>query len=194
MPPSISHDLFRPLPTRRLGLRALSEADADFILAHFSDPEVCLYLKDAEPLGDRQQALGLIAHFADPDRVRACRWGICLAETGQIIGTLGFLHWDAHNRSAEIGFDLAHHWWGRGLMSEALTAVIDAAHSGLGLNRIWAVVHTGNQRSLKTLHRLGFVTEGVARELFRFRDAYHDHYCLSLLPRDWRGAADQERS
>lgn len=194
MSPSLAQDLFRPLTTRRLRLRALAETDADFILAHFSDPEVCLYLKDAEPFAERAQALGLIAFFADPDRVRACRWGICLKESGQIIGTLGFLHWDAHNLSAEIGFDLAHHWWGRGLMSEALTAVINAAHLGLGLNRIWAVVHTGNQRSLKTLHRLGFQTEGVARELFRFRGEFHDHYCLSLLPRDWQGADHQERS
>lgn len=194
MPLSISRDLFRPLATRRLSLRALTQADADFILAHFSDPEVCLYLKDAEPLTARDQALGLIAYFADPDRARACRWGVCLRESGQIVGTVGFLHWDAHNLSAEVGFDLAHLWWGRGLMSEALTAVINAAHAGLSLNRIWGVVHTGNQRSLKTMQRLGFVTEGVARELFRFRGEYHDQYCLSLLPRDWRGAADESRS
>lgn len=186
--PGMSRDLFRPLATARLRLRALEPADADFILAHFSDPDVCRYLKDAEPLASRDQALGLIAYFSDPDRARACRWGICLAGDGRLIGTVGFLHWDAHNRAAEIGFDLARPWWGQGLMREALVAVIDAAHAGLKLNRIWGVVHLGNQRSLNSLHRLGFVTEGVARELFRFRGAYHDHYCLSLLPRDWRAA------
>lgn len=188
MPPSLAQDLFRPLTTPRLRLRGLEEGDADFILAHFSDPEVCLYLKDAEPLTSREQALGLISYFADPQRARACRWGICLRDTGQIVGTCGFLHYDAYHHSAEIGFDLAKAWWGRGLMSEALTAVINAAHADLGLNRIWAVVHPGNQRSLATMHRLGFQTEGLARELFLFRGGYHDHYCLSLLPRDWRGA------
>ncbi|MFH1059256.1 MAG: GNAT family protein [Pseudomonadota bacterium] len=187
--PSFSRDLFQPLATQRLSLRALVPADADFILAHFSDPDVCRFLKDAEPLASRDEALGLIAHFSDPDRVRACRWGICLANGGRLIGTIGFLHWDTHNRAAEIGFDLARPWWGQGLMREALMAVIPAAHAGLKLNRIWAVVHLDNQRSLSTLHRLGFATEGVARELFRFRGAYHDHYCLSLLPRDWQAAS-----
>jgi ribosomal-protein-alanine N-acetyltransferase len=194
MAPSIAHDLFRPLDTPRLNLRALTQDDAGFILAHFSDPDVCLYLKDAEPLSALEQARGLIAHFADPERARACRWGICLRESGQIIGTCGYLHWDAHNLSAEIGFDLARAWWGRGLMSEALTAIIDAGHAGLGLNRIWAVVHTLNQRSLKTVRRLGFATEGVARELFRFRGEFFDHYCLSLLPRDWRSGAENTGS
>lgn len=189
MPPSLARDLFQPLATPRLRLRALDEADADFILAHFSDPDVCRYLKDAEPLTSREQALGLIAYFSDPDRARACRWGVCLTEGGLIIGTCGFLHWDSHNRSAEIGFDLARPWWGRGLMREALTAVIPAAHAGLKLNRIWGVVHLDNQRSLNTMRRLGFKTEGVARELFCFRGVYHDHYCLSLLPRDWQAAA-----
>jgi ribosomal-protein-alanine N-acetyltransferase len=185
-----------PLDTARLRLRSLGPSDAQFILGHFSDPQVCRYLMDAEPFQKLEEAQRLISYFMDFQRTRAYRWGIRQAQSDQPIGTIGYLHWDGRNNSAEIGFDLDPGYWGRGFMREALVAVIDAGLRHLGLNRLWAVVHPDNRRCLASLAGLGFVTEGVARELFYFRGQYYDHACLSLLKSDWLArppAADERR-
>lgn len=185
MNPAAGMAALGPLATARLNLRALEPDDAPFILGHFSDPQVCRYLVDAEPFQSLEEAQGLIRFFMAFEQTNAYRWGICLGPGGPLIGTIGFLHWDRRNNSAEIGFDLAPAFWGQGLVREALLAVIESGFEHLGLNRLWAVVHPDNRRCLATLARLGFVSEGVARDMFYFRGQYYDHCILSLLRRQW---------
>lgn len=50
-----------------------------------------------------------------------CRWGIFSKTDAKLIGTCGFHCWvQGELARAEIGFDLAREYWGRGLMQEAL--------------------------------------------------------------------------
>ena len=54
----------------------------------------------------------------------AIRWAIELVEHGEMIGTVGLLRFDFEHRHAEIGYEIARRWWGRGLTPEASAAVI----------------------------------------------------------------------
>lgn len=71
----------------------------------------------------------------------------------------------AHYR-AEIGYALqpAHH--GKGLMQEALTAVLDYGFHTLQLHSVEANVNPANAASIKILERNGFVQEGYFREAY----------------------------
>jgi ribosomal-protein-alanine N-acetyltransferase len=173
------------LTTERLVLRVFTPDDVDFVFKHFSDPDVCRYLYDAEPFTEREEALGLIAAFTDPKRTDRTRWALELKSDGSLIGTCGYHFWDKTNRSTELGYDLAKPYWGQGLMPEALRAIFAFGFETMELNRIHAYTSVDNAQSVRLLQKMGFTNEGVVREKHCFRGAFYDHFCFSLLAREF---------
>ena len=88
--------------------------------------------------------------------------------------------------NALLGYsiDAAHE--GRGLMREALDAVLaDAFGPRVGLHRVQANVRPENTRSLALLERLGFEREGLAREYLFIDGAWHDHVLTARRAPGW---------
>jgi ribosomal-protein-alanine N-acetyltransferase len=79
-----------------------------------------------------------------------------------------------------LGYRLDRQSEGRGLMSEALKAVIAHAFGALKLHRIMANYVPTNERSARVLRRLGFVVEGYARDYLFLEGRWKDH-CLTSL-------------
>ena len=166
MPHAERHRLvpaFPVLRTPRLELRELTVDDAPWYLAHFSDPEV------VRGTGFPAQE-GIAGALEEMDRYvtglferrEGIRWGLVLAGTDTLVGTAGIFRWaDEPEPGAEIGYDLAPEWWGRGLMAEALAAITAYAFGTLGLARLEAFVLDGNDRSCRTLERAGFRHTGL---------------------------------
>lgn len=180
-------DLWPRLDTWRAELRRVTNQDVDFIFSHFSNPDVCRYLVDSEPLSSTEEAQQLIDWcngYGNPDS-RHNRWLITLKETGEPIGTVGFHNWDRTNHIAEIGYDLSSQHWGKGIMSEVLQCVLAFGFDQMQLNRVQAFVHLQNAASYQVLRKLGFVAEGIMRDRHLFRGKYYDHYLLALLKRDF---------
>lgn len=178
------------LPTLRgskVVLRWLTAGDVDALYEIFSDPEVSRYLAIPRQQS-RADAERFLATIHEGFRTRSLyQWGI--EHAGRVAGTctLGGLDWE--NRRAEIGFALARASWGRGLMPDALTALIDHAFGALGLHRIEADVDPRNSVSLRVLERLGFQREGHLRERY-FKDGeIQDSVILGLLRRDYLDAS-----
>jgi len=84
-----------------------------------------------------------------------------------------------------LGYDLCPPYWGKGYMTEALTKLITTGFADMGLNRIQAFIDVRNTRSVNLASRLGFKNEGIARDKHLFCGKYYDHYCFSLLKREW---------
>ena len=177
---------FPTLETERLSLRAMGPEDVDFVFHHFGDEAVSRYLKDAPPVTAREEAQAIIDAFAPGSGRPQNRWMLVQRSDGRPIGTVGYHHWYRSYHRAEVGYDLTPSAWGKGLMREALTAVIEFGLGPMGLNRIEAVVHPENAASLGLLVRLHFQREGLLRDLFYMDGVYYDHVLLSLLKREWQ--------
>jgi len=89
-------------------------------------------------------------------------WAIDLPQDGPLLGACDLSEVDWRHRRGEVGFLLARHAWGHGYGLEAMRAVVDYAAS-LGLKRLSARTHVGNERSERLLHALGFEDEGYLR-------------------------------
>ena len=102
-------------------------------------------------------------------RGHECRiWAIRDA-TGRQIGGIGF-HSSARGQehAAELGYWLASHWQGRGIMSQAVQAVSDFGFQQLGLARMTAAIFIGNDASARVLEKCGFTLEApLLRKLYR---------------------------
>jgi ribosomal-protein-alanine N-acetyltransferase len=89
-------------------------------------------------------------------------------------------------QSAMLGYAIDHAYEGRGLMHEALQAVLaDAFGLRVALHRVQANARVENRRSLALLERLGFVREGVAREYLFIDGAWRDHVLSARLNPHW---------
>lgn len=172
------------LATARLRLRAPGRGDAAALLGILGDPEVTRYhnMPTLTTLAEARAALERLRrrHAAR----EAVRWAIELAGTGELIGTAGLLRLDAEHRRAELGYEIARRWWGRGLATEAAAAIVRYGFRTLRLHRIEAGVLPGNDASVRVLRKLGFVEEGPRRDYLHVKGRFRTVRWFSRLATD----------
>lgn len=177
---------FPRLKTTRLLLREVMQSDADDLYAILSDPEVTKYY-GMEPLPSKEGAQREIDWYQKQYRTRSgIRWAIALHRNRQLIGTCGFQNWSAEHNRVEIGYELSRQFWGAGIMTEALTKMIQYGFTVCKFNRIQAVVDPRNNGSLAVLRKLGFVKEGLLAEYEYTAGGYDDLLMFALLRKNYR--------
>jgi len=88
-------------------------------------------------------------------------------------------------QAAYLGYGLDREAVGKGLMAEALRAVIGFCFGELGLHRLMANHMPENVRSARLLRSLGFVPEGYARDYLLLDGRWRDHVLTALVNPDW---------
>ncbi|MOA19518.1 Ribosomal-protein-serine acetyltransferase [compost metagenome] len=172
------------LHTERLHLRKMKVSDSPSLFKIWSDPEVTKFM-NIDSFTDENQAkdmIKLLDEFSLDNK--AIRFSIIEMESNEIIGSCGFNSLDFENEKAEIGYDIARAFWGRGYASEAISALLDYAFSTLKLNRIEAKVEPENVNSVKVLRKLNFMFEGTLRRYERVNGKFIDLNMYSKLITD----------
>ncbi len=172
------------IQTERMTLRQLTEDDMDFIFDMFSRPETNLYVAD-DDVKTMEEAVELYETFIKP-KPYLFRLGMVLKEDGNLIGTLGLYGINIEDRKGKLGVDLFKEHWGKGLMSEAVQALIRYGFEEMNLNRIEASADPGNHRSLNLIKRTGMVKEGVKRQVDWYEGRFHDDVLFSILREEWQ--------
>ena len=85
-----------------------------------------------------------------------------------------------------IGYWLGRPYWGRGIMTEAATALLDWHFSQADRDLVTSSAHHDNAASLAVQHKLGFVPTG--REMRFSQTLQHnvDHVVTALSRHDWQ--------
>jgi RimJ/RimL family protein N-acetyltransferase len=117
---------------------------------------------------------------ADTGRI----WGIWL--DGTLVGGVLFRTMDLRMESAEAGCWLEPAGVGRGLVTRAVTAIIDWAVEERGIHRVDWYAATHNAASLAVARRLGMTKEGVLRAAYVHRGERMEVW--SVLAPEWRAA------
>src|SRR5437879_4706478 len=167
------------LETERLTLRPIAVSDANAVFRIMSDPEVMARWDTAE-IEDPDVVAGIVeARVRDAEAGQAFYW--VLVQDGFVVGLCDLSAIDRKKRTAELGFALNQEAWGRGFAAEAMGAVLAHAAS-LGLRRLTARAHVGNERSETLLAQLGFKPEGYLRGHIHRGGVRRDHriYALTL--------------
>ena len=148
------------LDTARLHLRPLAARDAEALFAILSDAEAMRFW-DWPPFREVQTVREIVAGQLESMESGAARyWAACLKGTGLAIGTCDLTDIDRHHGRAEVGFAFHRSYWGNGYALEAMMAVRNHAFGAMGLDRLSARLHAGNDASRRLLERLGFSYEG----------------------------------
>lgn len=178
---------FPILQTDRLILRKITMADLEDWFAVWNNADVLQYLIDFEADPDEDEVKEIIIWTQQIFLAKTgARWAITRKDDDTMIGSVGFHLYSANNRCAEIGYELHRDHWRKGIMSEALTAVVDFCFTQLNCHRVEANVTSGNEGSAGLLKKLGFTLEGTWRDKVYWRDAFYDLWQFGLLENEYR--------
>lgn len=105
-----------------------------------------------------------------------------IAEGNRLAGgiTLGNIRRGV-SQSGQIGYWLGERHAGKGLMSDALAAIVPHAFSKLGLHRLEAACIPGNRRSERVLEKAGFAREGLMRSYLKIGGRWQDHHLYARI-------------
>ena len=154
------HQAYRiMIETKRLLLRPMSAEDADELLLIFSDPRVMASFDDQ--LFDRSMMERWVPrNLAHQDTYGYGLFSVLLRDEELVIGDCGLEHMDLEGvPEVELGYDFRSDYLGRGLATEAATAVRDFAFGELGLTRLISLIRPSNVASIRVAERIGMVKE-----------------------------------
>jgi [ribosomal protein S5]-alanine N-acetyltransferase len=173
------------LTTQRLWLRPLCTSDTTALHAAFADEETVRYAEfvPSRTLADTTRWVELCLI---PIPLWRATWVLAEMPDGPAIGIASYHHREAWNERLEIGFMLARPWWGRGLMQEAMIAVLEYCFDSLSVTRAEVMVDPANQRAIRLVERLGFCYEGgPLRRRLKVGANYRAQMIYGLLREDW---------
>jgi RimJ/RimL family protein N-acetyltransferase len=164
-------------------LRPLRTDDALAWYAYLSDPEVT-HLTSYNVSSMDQVSNFIATYISDYAERRSSRWALVDADSDQLIGTCGYYSWNPDHSIAELGYDLSREHWGKGLMTEAVRAVVRWGFHEVQINRIQATVMAGNLASMRILEKCGFQSEGLLRQYKICRGQPKDFWMFAQLHSD----------
>ena len=149
-----------------------------------------LFVGDADgPLGSvlaQQVRVGLAVARERPDRAD---WAIVRIADGRVVGEVVLFALDADHDAME--FRIALVWpaaFDQGYGTEATRLVRDFAFGPLGLRRLSLEVGASNARARRVYDRVGFVVEGVRRQVRIVEGMWDDVVDMAMLASDPRPA------
>jgi ribosomal-protein-alanine N-acetyltransferase len=159
------------LDTQRLEIREFRPDDFDDFALLVADPEVMRFSLKG-PLG-REEAVGyfqnrIMGHY---QKHGFGLWALILKEEKKLIGFAGLITQEIEGKEKiELAYRLLPTYWGRGLASEAATAISEYAFGTLHLKDLISIIDTGNHRSLLLAKRLGM--DSLKKTDFHGHDVY----------------------
>ncbi len=175
---------FHPFPelsTERLILREITKKDVNEIFALRSDKELMRYISRPLALSTEDALKWMQLIFDLLETNDGINWGISLKENPLLIGTISLWRIDKPNYRAEIGYMLQTLYQQKGIVSEAIAAVIEYGFATMKLHSIEAKASPENAASLRVLDKAGFVREAYFKEDYYFNGEFLDTVVYSLL-------------
>lgn len=158
----LEHKGTKTLETSRLVLRKAKAEDIEPAFRNWtSDPAVTEYL--TWPTHEsREVTEAVLKHWISQyGNDNFYQWIIVLKELGEAIGTISVVDQSDVARSAEIGYCIGKAWWHRGIMTEALDAVLQFLLEEVGMERIEACHDADNPHSGAVMRKCGMQLEKV---------------------------------
>ncbi len=180
-----------PIRTPRLLLRPWRADEVDTYHRLFGDPEVVRFRYE-DPV-DRDGAAAKLATLRST-LTEPGQWislAVEVAMTGEVAGDVALGWTSLDHQVADVGYTFFADQRGKGYATEAATAVVDLAFTGLGAHRVAGHLDARNSASAAVLERLGMRREAHLVENEWVKGEWTDEAIYGILASEWaaRGGA-----
>lgn len=175
---------FEEIHTQRMVLRQADPNSIAYVHDNFSDKEIADFygFTDHAALEKEKEKFNNGLHTFNKSFLY---FHLILKETNKVIGWCGYHTWYVDHDRAEIGYGLTFESDKRkGLMTEALSAVLDHGFNKMDLHRVEAFIGEDNFASLQLVDKFNFKKEGVLKEHYLKDGVYEDSLVYGLLKKD----------
>jgi [ribosomal protein S5]-alanine N-acetyltransferase len=181
------------LITNRLSLRRIKESDAGDMFEYTSNPEVSRFLS-WEPHSEIAQTRSYIAKLIEDYSLNNCyAWAIELTEINKFIGIVRIFDVSFANKRGELSYILNPFFQGKGLVVEAIKAVIEFCFTKVELNRIQARCTPDNYSSERVTQKIGMRYEGTLKEFWVNKGVFADAKIFALTASDYKKIMDKSQ-
>lgn len=158
-------------------LRDFEDADIPLLVTYLNNPRMTRYLSDKIPQPyTEEHAQWWVTEGSRLGHVRA------ILHEGVFVGCIGVTaEGFERSRTAELGYWLAEPFWGRGLVAQAVRAMVDFMLSETDIVRIHAVVYNPNKASMRVLEKSGFSQEAIQRQAIYKHGKFYNAHVFTLL-------------
>ena len=113
----------------------------------------------------------------------------CLIAANSVV--IGGIHLsvDEFHENAQLSYSLARVHWGKGLTTEAATAIVDWGFGALGLMKVYGNSDLRHVASWRVMEKIGMTREGILRSHRRAREGRSDRIYYGILREDWEAAS-----
>lgn len=176
-----------PNYTKRLRIDKLDIGNASAMYRYRSDPDIAKY-QNWEP-SDVEEIESFINGLDSIEFGQPGAWyqlGIFIKESDELIGDLGIHVQAEDSKQAEVGITLSGKYHGKGLASEAFTALLGLLFGQLELHRVFGSVDPRNTPSMALMQRVGMRKEAHLRESLWFKGSWVDDIIYAMLEREYK--------
>ena len=183
----LTHKGTKTIETGRLILRQARREDAEPMFRNWaSDPEVTKFLTWPTHGNTQTSEWVLNSWISEYEKANYYQWMIELKELGEPIGSISVVHQREDIGEAEIGYCIGRNWWHKGIVSEALAAVIEYLFTEVGMNRLTARHDPNNPHSGAVMRKCGMKYEGTNRAGDRNNQGICDAAHYAILRSEWQ--------
>lgn len=180
-------DKFPHIETDEIVLRRITEDDVDSLFEIFNNKKLFEYTPSIFK-ETKDEVVELIQRFnrrfEDKEQIRMA---ITLKGEGDfVVGMAEMYGYNADVNMIAIGYRINERFWGRGIATKSLKAMIKHLFEDIGINRIYAEAMPAHTASLAVMEKCGFMQEGIVRQGFYFPDkGVVDGVVYSILRSDY---------
>ena len=183
----LTHKGTQTIETSRLILRKAVREDAEPMFRNWaSDPEVTKFLTWPAHSSIAVSEMVIGSWLQEYEKENYYQWMIVLKELDEPIGSISVVRQNDRVEEAEIGYCIGRQWWHKGIMTEALSAVIEYLFTEVGMNRIAARHDPNNPNSGGVMRKCGMKYEGTNRACDRNNQGICDTAQYAILRGEWK--------
>ena len=182
----LTHKGTQNIETSRLILRRAIREDAEPMFRNWaSDPEVTKFLTWPAHSNIAVSKMVIGSWLQEYEKESYYQWMIVLKELDEPIGSISVVRQNDRVEEAEIGYCIGSQWWHKGIMTEALSAVIEYLFTEVGMNRVAARHDPNNPHSGGVMRKCGMKYEGTHRASDRNNQGICDAAQYAMTRSDW---------
>ena len=174
------------IETKRLILRNFEKTDIADVLEYTSNRK--LFEMSGWPYLTKDYEIEVLLEY---EMKKPYQFAIVLKDSNKVIGNIGLMDIDEKmydgikysKNSKELAFVLSEDYWGKGIMTEAINAVLEFAFKTLDISEILSGNYKENSKSAKIQDKIGLKAIGEI-EYFRVLVNKHTKYIQRKITKE----------